>query len=47
MFFDPELYGIFVADCRKHGIMCPVIPGIMAINNYGGFMRMTGKQGYS
>ena len=41
MFFDPEVYGSFVAACREHGIQVPIIPGIMCINSYGGFVRMT------
>lgn len=42
MFFDPEVYGVFVKDCRAAGITAPIIPGIMCINAYGGFVRMTG-----
>ena len=41
MFFDVEVFGHFVKDCRKIGIMCPIIPGIMCINAYAGFVRMT------
>lgn len=29
-------------DCRQIGINCPIVPGIMPINNYRGFLRMTG-----
>ena len=42
MFFDPEVFGIFVKDCRNLGITVPIIPGIMCIGNQGGFKRMTG-----
>lgn len=42
MFFDPEVYGVFLKDCRAAGITAPIIPGIMCINAYGGFQRMTG-----
>eukprot|EP00953_Heterococcus_sp_UTEX-ZZ885_P008681 5178-Heterococcus_DN1.PRE.1 len=42
MFFDPEVYGHFVKDCRAAGITAHVIPGIMCINAFGGFQRMTG-----
>jgi methylenetetrahydrofolate reductase (NADPH) len=42
MFFDPEVFGIFVKDCRNLGITVPIIPGIMCIGNLGGFKRMTG-----
>jgi methylenetetrahydrofolate reductase (NADPH) len=37
MFFDPEVYGHFVKDCRAAGITAHVIPGIMCINAFGGF----------
>ena len=42
MFFDPEVFGIFVKDCRQLGITVPILPGIMCISNLGGFKRMTG-----
>jgi len=41
MFFDVEVFKTFVRDCRKWGIMCPVVPGMMCINAYAGFMKMT------
>ncbi|PON98300.1 Methylenetetrahydrofolate reductase, partial [Trema orientale] len=31
-----------VNDCRRVGITCPIVPGIMPINTYRGFLRMTG-----
>merc|ERR1719273_1227766 len=40
MFFDADTFITFVKDCRAKGIMCPVIPGLMCINNYGGFRKM-------
>eukprot|EP00611_Tribonema_gayanum_P015812 TRINITY_DN2771_c0_g2_i1.p1 TRINITY_DN2771_c0_g2~~TRINITY_DN2771_c0_g2_i1.p1 ORF type:complete len:380 (-),score=140.62 TRINITY_DN2771_c0_g2_i1:362-1501(-) len=42
MFFDASVYGRFVQECRRVGITAPVIPGIMCINAYAGFQRMTG-----
>jgi methylenetetrahydrofolate reductase (NADPH) len=42
MFFDPEVFGQFVQDCRDIGITVPIIPGIMMLSNLGGFRRMTG-----
>ena len=39
MFFDANTYGAFLKACRKHGIMVPVIPGIMLVQAAGGFRR--------
>lgn len=41
MFFDSHVFATFVKDCRTWGITCPVVPGLMCINNYGGFAKMT------
>jgi len=41
MFFDAEVFKTFVKDCRKWGINCPVVPGLMCINAYPGFKKMT------
>jgi methylenetetrahydrofolate reductase (NADPH) len=41
MFFDTAVYIQFVHDCRAIGIMCPILPGIMCINNVPGFLKMT------
>ncbi len=41
MFFDVEVFKTFVQDCRKWGIECPIIPGLMCINAYPGFKKMT------
>eukprot|EP00568_Trieres_chinensis_P006877 CAMPEP_0183299732 /NCGR_PEP_ID=MMETSP0160_2-20130417/6379_1 /TAXON_ID=2839 ORGANISM="Odontella Sinensis, Strain Grunow 1884" /NCGR_SAMPLE_ID=MMETSP0160_2 /ASSEMBLY_ACC=CAM_ASM_000250 /LENGTH=428 /DNA_ID=CAMNT_0025462031 /DNA_START=201 /DNA_END=1487 /DNA_ORIENTATION=+ len=41
MFFDAEVYATFVKDCRDWGIDCPVVPGLMCINAYNGFKKMT------
>ena len=41
MFFDAAVFNQFVKDCRDYGITCPVVPGVMCINNYGGFVKMT------
>jgi len=41
MFFDSKVFGSFVEDCRKWGINCPIIPGLMCINTYIGFRKMT------
>lgn len=41
MFFDTEVFGIFVKDCRQAGINVPILPGIMCISTLAGFKRMT------
>lgn len=41
MFFDVEIFKQFVLDCREYGINCPVIPGLMCINAYPGFKKMS------
>lgn len=41
MFFDVDVFTQFVADCRAAGITVPIVPGIMVIQAYGGFKRMT------
>ncbi|KAL8151314.1 hypothetical protein V2J09_021122 [Rumex salicifolius] len=42
LFYDTNIFLKFVNDCRQIGITCPIVPGIMPINNYKGFLRMTG-----
>lgn len=42
LFYDTDVFLKFVNDCRQMGITCPIVPGIMPINNYKGFIRMTG-----
>lgn len=41
MFFDVEVFKAFVTKCREWGIVCPIIPGLMCINAYGGFRKMS------
>ena len=41
MFFDVEVFFKFCDDCKARGINCPIMPGIMLIQAYGGFKRMT------
>ncbi|KAK4534421.1 hypothetical protein CDCA_CDCA01G0446 [Cyanidium caldarium] len=42
MFYDVERFLQFVADCRAIGITVPILPGILPIQSYSGFTRMTG-----
>lgn len=41
MFFDIDVFMGWRGKCRDAGIKCPIIPGIMPIQNYNGFKRMT------
>lgn len=41
LFYDTKIFLRFVRDCRGIGIKCPIIPGIMLIQNYNGFHKMT------
>lgn len=41
LFYDCDLFVQWVRKCREAGINCPIIPGIMPIQNYSGFVRMT------
>lgn len=41
LFYDVDLYIDWVKTCREAGITIPILPGIMPIQNYGGFKRMT------
>eukprot|EP00978_Attheya_sp_CCMP212_P025509 scaffold82182_cov44-Attheya_sp.AAC.2 len=36
-----SVFKTFVTDCRKWGIECPIVPGLMCLNAYGGFKKMT------
>jgi len=41
LFYDVTLFIQFVARCRAAGIKCPILPGMMPIQTYAGFSRMT------
>jgi len=41
LFYDTDIFLEFVAAARAIGITKPIIPGIMPIHTYGGFIRMT------
>jgi len=40
-FYDTDVFIGYVEKCRGIGITCPVIPGVMAIQSYPSFLRMT------
>ncbi|KAF9188086.1 hypothetical protein BGZ51_000882 [Haplosporangium sp. Z 767] len=41
LFYDTKLFIDWVKECRQRGITVPILPGIMPIQSYGGFNRMT------
>jgi len=41
LFYDVDVFLKFVNDCRQTGITVPIVLGIMPIQNYRGFIRMT------
>lgn len=40
-FYDTNLFLDFVKRCRATGIECPILPGIMPIQSFSSFSRMT------
>jgi methylenetetrahydrofolate reductase (NADPH) len=45
LFYDADLYLNWVNAVRELGIHAPILPGLMIIQNYGSFKRMTGLCG--
>jgi len=41
LFFDTQIFIDFVSKCREIGIEVPIIPGILPIQSYNGFLKMT------
>lgn len=41
LFYDTGLFLDWVKECRTRGITVPIVPGIMPIQSFGGFNRMT------
>lgn len=42
LFYDCDLFIAWMKKCRAAGIDIPIIPGMMPIQTYKGFKRMTG-----
>ena len=40
-FYDPDVFVYFYQRCRATGILCPIIPGMMPIQSYTSFKKMT------
>jgi methylenetetrahydrofolate reductase (NADPH) len=40
-FYDVSVFNNFIQECRSGGITCPIIPGMMPIQSYQTFVRMT------
>ena len=45
LFFDTQIFIDFEKKCKEIGIDVPVIPGILPIQSYQGFMKMTSLAG--
>lgn len=41
LFYDTDAFAAWQADARKQGVTIPILPGIMPIQTFGGFSRMT------
>ena len=41
LFYDVKLFLAWVDTCKKNGINCPILPGMLPMTTYGGFGRMT------
>ncbi len=41
LFYDASAYGKFLTNCKRVGINCPVVPGIMPIQSFKAFKSMT------
>ncbi|GJJ70789.1 methylenetetrahydrofolate reductase (NADPH) [Entomortierella parvispora] len=41
LFYDVDGFLAWEKQCRAQGIVCPIIPGIMPIQSYNGFKRIT------
>jgi methylenetetrahydrofolate reductase (NADPH) len=41
LFYDVDAFLEYVSRCRAAGIQCPILPGIMPIQSYNSFKRMT------
>ncbi|KAJ3224928.1 hypothetical protein HK099_007648 [Clydaea vesicula] len=41
LFYDVDFYLNWLEKCKEAGITIPILPGMMPIQNYGGFQRMT------
>lgn len=46
-FYDTDVFLRYVKKCREYGITCPILPGIMPIQSYDSFVRMTEYCGIS
>lgn len=44
-FYEPTVFISYLAKCRAAGITCPIIPGMMPIQSYSSFSRMTRYSG--
>ncbi|CAO1616975.1 unnamed protein product [Jaminaea pallidilutea] len=45
MFYNYDIFADWVKQVRDAGITCPIVPGVMPIQTYGGFERATERFG--
>lgn len=45
MFYNYDIFHDWVKEVREAGITCPIVPGVMPIQTYGGFERATERFG--
>jgi methylenetetrahydrofolate reductase (NADPH) len=43
MFYDYDIFERWVKSVRAAGITCPIVPGVMPIQTYGGYQRATAR----
>ena len=41
LFYDADAFIHYVQKCRSIGILCPILPGVMPIQSFSSFQRMT------
>lgn len=40
-FYDPDVFINYISMCRSKGINCPIVPGMMPIQSFSSFQKMT------
>jgi methylenetetrahydrofolate reductase (NADPH) len=40
LFYDPDEYLSYIKECNDYGISCPILPGLLPIQNYNSFKKI-------